>query len=98
LGYLQAEVEAHCNMSIAGLSDIVTVHYEGPKTRSDWANGDRATEYAEECALLWREVFGARLGIYAKLPPGPKKMHKDRRRVWASEGSGRSGTEEAVEK
>ena len=106
LGTLRAECEAHHhNADTTLLDDKMIARMCGPKAAAEVVSavGDdslRLASFGRECAALWREIYGARLGCYDSKRDGKKLAKKkgtwiSRKRgvLQAEGGKGRKGRE-----
>lgn len=77
LGRMSSEAQEHCNINAGGLSDVMVLLSRGPRAREDWLSDEGPTEFAEQCVALWRQTYGARLGI-----GGGGRKPKEGTRTW----------------
>ena len=88
----RAERDCHVDQAHQPLlDDKAVLQHSGPKTRADVVAREETrgaalqlTEVGMEWAGLWREVFGARLGIYNVKHGPPKLQGKGHEGTWAA--------------
>ena len=93
LGCLRAVMQAHSfNADAQLLDEKLIIKCSGPKDTSEvcamqFQGGPlRLTSFSRECAVLWRDVHGARLGCYDVKRTGKKLL--PRRGTWVSRKRG----------
>ena len=69
LGLLREHLLEHRTSDIAFLNDCLVMKLCGPKTTSEFDDGTvdssvELTPFSRECASLWRQLFGLRVGHY----------------------------------
>ena len=77
LGRMSAELQEHCNIHGEGINDLMLLLSRGPRAREDWVRESKTTPFAQACVRLWRQHFGARLGI-----GGGKRQPKAEKKTW----------------